>query len=129
MDPLKGVYAQGWAYRHAVSGRSSRLVVAGMWLIFLPVAYCYVRYARSWLLSDPYGKDPNHTWIAILYLAFTVPLILLCGAILMRATLNYIYQARVERGICIKCGHDLHEATEPRCPECGTGFARPEPEE
>ena len=36
-DPLKHIYAQGWAYRQAVSGRRGPWVVLGMWLIFGPV--------------------------------------------------------------------------------------------
>jgi len=37
MDPMKQIYAQGWVYRKAVSGRTSPIVFWGMWLIFGPM--------------------------------------------------------------------------------------------
>jgi len=36
IDPLGQIYATGYAYRQAVSGRPSKIVVLGMWLIFGP---------------------------------------------------------------------------------------------
>ena len=32
-------------------------------------------------------------------------------------------QRGVRAGHCVKCGYDLYGLPEPRCPECGTGFA------
>jgi hypothetical protein len=31
---------------------------------------------------------------------------------------------RRKRGLCTRCGYNLTGLTEPRCPECGTGFGR-----
>jgi hypothetical protein len=31
---------------------------------------------------------------------------------------------RRRKGLCVKCGYNLTGLTEPRCPECGTEFAR-----
>ena len=36
IDPLGQIYATGYAYRQAVSGRPRKIVVLGMWLIFGP---------------------------------------------------------------------------------------------
>lgn len=50
-------------------------------------------------------------WIAILV---TVP-----TAVLFR------FDRRMPPGHCQRCGYNLQGLTEPRCPECGTGFEKP----
>src|SRR5687767_10737420 len=39
VDPIQQIYAEGFAYRAAVDGPPSRIVLAGMWLIFAPVGF------------------------------------------------------------------------------------------
>ena len=45
--------------------------------------------------------------------------------ILKRRQIRSIFRERLNTlgvPVCIRCGYDLRGQTEPRCPECGTGF-------
>ncbi len=120
LDPLKSVYATGWMYRRAASGRPARIKLLGMWLIFGPALFIgvagllRVRDLRSATISD--------LFILALVLAFLTINVL----ILHRTTWSYFRgrrgARRSNRGECENCGYLLRGLSEPRCPECGTPF-------
>ena len=39
VDPIQHIHAQGFAYRSAVDGPPSFIVLVGMWFLFAPVAF------------------------------------------------------------------------------------------
>ena len=82
VDPLQHIYAEGFAYRSAVEGPPNLIVLAGMWLIFAPVAF-----ASSLLVFGDAirGFTPR---LVFIFLGA-------CSAVvLFRSTKNYIVKSR-----------------------------------
>jgi len=76
-DPIQRIYAEGFAYRSAVEGPPSRLILAGMWAIFCPLGLTALFTIRHPL--------PAGIIIAI------------SAAILYRVTKNYLQKARTRQ--------------------------------
>jgi hypothetical protein len=112
MDPLKQIYAEGWIFRRAVSGRPSVIVLLGMWLIFGPALVLTVVAAGPVLSGGRSASD-------ILSLLLTAGFAILYGAILLRVTLRYAHRRRQPPGHCEECGHPVSDPPARRCPECG----------
>jgi hypothetical protein len=77
------------------------------------------------LVTSGRAGDPLVIEYMETYLVFPVwvlpPIFLLYPAIaFVRGPLRR--RLRRRRGLCVKCGYSLRGLTEPRCPECGTGF-------
>ena len=77
IDPIQHIHAEGFAYRSAVDGPPSLIILIGMWLIFAPM-----------LLSAPIFifTEPNLLMKKIIF----VPWTLLPACILYRTTKNYL---------------------------------------
>ena len=52
-----------------------------------------------------------------------VPLYAVFTAVAIPTLLVWRFVPKFPRGHCRRCGYNLKGLTEPRCPECGTGFA------
>ena len=89
-------------------------VFSGVSLLFVLLSMSVFPLTR-WLLVG------RHTWALGVYGVCCIPMILF-----IRRHLRRIRQVRrLRSGCCIECGYNLTGLTEPRCPECGTGFAMP----
>jgi hypothetical protein len=79
LDPLKRIASLGWAYRRAVSGPISKIVLWAMWLIF----GTYLFNSLWGLISSLYNPEPFIfpivSWIAMI----------ICIVILYKVTKNY----------------------------------------
>ena len=53
-----------------------------------------------------------------------IPLYALFLAVALPTLLVWRFVPKFPRGHCRSCGYNLKGLTEPRCPECGTGFGR-----
>ena len=85
VDPLQHIYAEGFAYRSAVEGPPNLIILAGMWLIFVPVLF-----VTALLVFGDFvrGLSPR-----LLFLFFGV-----CSVVvLFRSTMNYIVKSREAR--------------------------------
>jgi len=122
MDPLKHIYAQGWMYRKACSGRTSPIIVIGMWLIFAPTLFVTCRYLYELLFPRFGTQSMSHTNTNVLVFVFFLAFVLLYVAILYRVTKRYLHVRNIKPGHCEHCGYDLSGLPEPRCPECGNPF-------
>ncbi|MCP4245879.1 MAG: zinc ribbon domain-containing protein [bacterium] len=111
LDPIKAIHSQGWAYRRAISGRTSPFIFWGMLLIFGPAAV-----GSAAIIG--FGGGSLHPVSVI----SAVLLLSLYGAILYRVTKGYLKYRRARPGRCYECGYPFHGLPEPRCPECGTRF-------
>ena len=119
MLPFEGIFAQGWAYRNAVSQPGRPIVVLGMWLIFGPVALIALgAYAGLFMRME---RGPTTVPGALAWL-LGLALIALYIAILVRVTRGYLARRSDRPGHCRECGYPLKRLPEPRCPECGTPF-------
>ncbi len=121
-DPLKSIYAQGWAYRRASSSRVPVIVLLGMWAILAPAVVIVVVGVIEWARTPAYMRSDNGP----LSFALTFGFCALCTIVVWRVTRNYVRHRRAERwqaaGLCGTCGYDLRAWTVPRCPECVTPF-------
>ena len=84
IGPWERIQAAGFAYRQAVSGPPKKIILIGVWMIFLPVVIATAFMLGSDLqfyLSDSWG---NLGGIVISGFACVV-----CIGILIRATTNY----------------------------------------
>jgi len=82
-DPIQHIHAEGFAYRAAVDGPPSRIVLIGMWLLFGPFALV----GPSLLLSLPSARVPELVaWNVASACALVV---------LFRTTRNYIVKSRL----------------------------------
>ncbi len=80
-DPLRASLLVGFLYREAVHGRPKRIVVLGVWLIFLPgVASLPIAWGNG--LTDPNLLAKQAVWS------------LLSAVIPVLATLNYVRKRR-----------------------------------
>jgi hypothetical protein len=119
MDPVKQVYAQGWAYRQAAWGRPNTIVLIGMWLIFGPMLLL----PACGFVSVIYDFNGLVTWdFDPLGFTVTAGILAIYAAILYRVTKRYLQHRARQPGQCVECGYDLRGLSEPRCPECGTLF-------
>ncbi|MHC4066502.1 MAG: hypothetical protein ACYSUI_18655 [Planctomycetota bacterium] len=114
LDPIKAIHSQGWAYRRAISGRTSPIVFWGMVLIFGP-ATLFMVFALPWAVW------PSST-VHVVQLLLGGGVLSLYAAILYRVTKSYLRYRRARPGRCYECGYRLIGLTEARCPECGTRF-------
>ena len=116
-DPIQLIHSQGWGYRAAVRGRPNRVVLWGMWLVFgLATA---LMFSHLWDLARFWWRPGFVDLLAgLLILGLQVAYV----ALLYRVTKNYVRHRRYGSGRCGVCKYDLRLLTEPRCPECGTGF-------
>lgn len=82
IDPFQSTQAEGFAYRSAVDGAPSRVVLVGMWLIFAPPAIA--------ILAILAMSATDNLWenAALLPFGAVGPIIL------YRATKNYIIKSR-----------------------------------
>lgn len=111
LDPIKAIFSGGWAYRRAISGRTSPIIFWGMILIFGPATVCYARI----VVSGGGRPDLIRFFSAVLFLV-------LYGTILYRVAKGYLRYRRAKPGRCYECGYALIGLPEARCPECGTPF-------
>ena len=82
VDPIQHIHSEGFAYRSAVDGPSSLIVVIGIWLLFLPLGLGTLVSAPAMLaVSFPYG---------VLLLLLSVASFVM----LFRSTRNYIVKSR-----------------------------------
>lgn len=80
IDPIQRIYAEGFAYRSAVTGPPKVIILVGMWLVFSPL-----------LVMGYYGLASEiHILEKIIYLGG----FLIAAAILFRVTLNFIVKRR-----------------------------------
>lgn len=81
IDPIQHIYAEGFAYRSAVEGPPNLVVLIGMWLIFVPIAFASAVVAFG---SATRGLSPR-----LLFVFFV-----LCSVvILFRSTKNYVVKS------------------------------------
>jgi len=80
IDPIQRIYAEGFAYRSAVSGPPKIIILVGMWLVFSP----FLVIGFLGLISK------IHILEKIIYLVG----FLIAVAILYRVTLNFIVKRR-----------------------------------
>jgi hypothetical protein len=94
IDPLGQVYASGWGYQHAVSGKPRLVVLVGMWLIFGP-SMPWLFYALYNCLRAAGAFGPQDRWeyvvsygpvVDFLRVAVVCAMIVLNAAILWRIT-------------------------------------------
>lgn len=98
----------GWRYTS---------VFIGVMLILFPVQVTFEWLFRNWGLRDPYVSPlAAGIWGGI---GAAVTQLINAGA-MRRMARKMLW----ERGypVCLKCGYDLAQLTQPRCPECGTEF-------
>lgn len=115
-DPMQLIHSQGCGYRAATRGRSNRLVLWGMWLVFGPATVLSLSTLLDLMWHGP--GDAINLLGGLLVLGLQV----MYMALLYRVTRNYIRHRRYRSGRCGVCKYDLRLLTEPRCPECGTEF-------
>lgn len=70
-------------------------------------------FREPWTVDSTYARIP--TWPLVVLL--TIPPI-------RRSIVERRRRRRVGRNECVACGYSLFGLIEPRCPECGAGFAR-----
>jgi hypothetical protein len=75
---------------------------------------------------EPFAKEASQSWRRMGYADCVIASVWLLGAGVWlwrtrQATRRMVEALRAE-GICVRCGYDLRELPEPRCPECGTPF-------
>jgi len=80
IDPIQRIYAEGFAYRSAVTGPPKVIILIGMWLVFSPLLVM----GCLGLISE------IHVLEKIIYLGG----FLIAAAILFRVTLNFIVKRR-----------------------------------
>ena len=66
--------------------------------------------------------------VLLLFLVLVAVLACLVSLIVLPQALRWAWltmrtRSRLSKGLSIDCGYNLTGLTEPRCPECGTGFA------
>jgi predicted Zn-ribbon and HTH transcriptional regulator len=115
LDPIQWIYSMGWGYRRAIAGGRWPLALWGMWLNFGPSAFVAVLTFASVAMFQ-------YSLSGIVALGGTLVYGGLSVAILCRVTAAYIRHLRYDPATCDLCGYSLLHLTEPRCPECGTGF-------
>jgi hypothetical protein len=114
-DPMQAIQSSGWAYRRALRGRSGRLVLLGMWVIFAPTMIALAGSAIEIIRSEAVLES-----LVPMVLGFGLAAIYV--TILYRLTRNHVRERRYQAGYCGVCRYSLRGLTEPRCPECGTSF-------
>lgn len=82
VDPIQSIYSEGFGYRSATEGEPRRIVLIGIWLLFLPMA--------GIALLGLFGRGTG-------YGLFNAVLLLLSIGILYRATRNYVVKSRAVR--------------------------------
>jgi len=87
LDPLKRIWSQGWIYRKAAFGSTSRFILCGIWLLF-GTAIIMVPGLILWEVEQ-YGL---YEWI------FAVCFFMVYAVILFRVTRNYIRKSRPNIG-------------------------------
>ena len=88
IGPLERVYALGWTYRRAASGRIPLIGLVGMWACFVS--------SLVWWASVLFDV-PHQGFLSVMHLILGVPLIVLYVAFLFCMTRNYL-RIRRERG-------------------------------
>jgi len=80
IDPIQRIYAEGFAYRSAVTGPPKVIILVGTWLSLSPLL----------LLGGSYFFSQAHVLLKLLGAGYS----LLAAAILYRVTLNFIVKRR-----------------------------------
>jgi hypothetical protein len=81
IDPLKQTLAEGFAYRQAIDGPPSRIIVLGIWMVFLPgLLTLPITVAQG-------GRDAEALAMPALYF-------LLSAVIIWQVTANFIRKRR-----------------------------------
>lgn len=91
LDPMQKILAEGFVYRQAVDGPPKRIILIGIWLLFLPqfaVSVLYFRTLRELPWMDTSGRIPEI--LTLLHGLF-------CLVILGRATANH-FRPRPDAG-------------------------------
>ena len=89
LDPIKSIQTEGLVFRKALEGRPKPVVLAGIWIMFLPVAIVSACSAVYFILYHRQLSDVIFFW-AMVGLTFT------SVVILFRVTRNFIGAKRAE---------------------------------
>jgi hypothetical protein len=81
IDPLQHIYAEGFAYRSAVEGPPSLIVLLGMWLIFAPVLF-----VSALLVFGEFIRGLSPRLLFVFFGACSI-------VVLFRSTKNYIVKS------------------------------------
>jgi hypothetical protein len=87
-DPLGQVYAEGYAFRQAVSSRPGVMVLLGVWLILGPQLLMAIVYLANTVRSP-------QTWFTLLSEVGLLALLGLYAAILGKVTLHRFVASRL----------------------------------
>ncbi len=85
-NPFDQTLVKGFAYRRAVDGPPSRVIVGGMWLLFFPP--CILAIAE--LFADFFHVVHQGVLAALLRYVFPIVYILTIATVLYRTTANYL---------------------------------------
>jgi hypothetical protein len=88
---------------------------------------------RHWITTTlpadlvPMAQEAIHERRTFAFISCITAFICLLAAGLLllwrtRQATRRMVEALQAEGICVRCGYDLRELPEPRCPECGTAF-------
>ena len=102
IDPMGQIYAQGDAFRKAVSGPPKKIVMVGMWLIFGPALMTVIAFlygtTSDLLREGRNGIDVKTASAAALVFIASTAGSLLYVLILFRLTRNYVRFKRIAGG-------------------------------
>ncbi len=93
MMPFEKIFAEGYVYRHATESPGKFIVVAGIWLIFLPMAIqgALMLNAIEWETFKDW-KEPGFAFFNILGLVVPLGLVGVSTVIIARTTWAYFRQ-------------------------------------
>ena len=77
------------------------------------------RVPMIWTPAVTRGPRPRAPMLTV---TVRIPLWMLFAAVALPTAFLWYRDRRLRPGHCAHCGYNLHGLTEPRCPECGTGF-------
>ena len=94
--------------------------------------------SRNWIIQSkslapdvaqdvgPIALEAVHDWRRMGYFDCVIASVCLLGAGVWlwrtRQATRRMHEAMQAEGICVRCGYDLRDLPELRCPECGTAF-------
>lgn len=92
LGPLGQIEAEGFALREATSGRSSPMIVIGVWLFFLPALGASLFFAGACLWMRPH---PPAEWFA----GFLLPFLFSAYSVVLlyQATVNFVRKNRARK--------------------------------